>query len=314
MTHAKKKLPSNTNTPAMAVPVIAIVGGINMDLIYETDRTPDLSESKDSASLVYCTGGKGANTAIATYRACHVKAVGDGSIFNRARAAEGKAAMSDIDKKKIDVYMNGSVGDDEFGKELKAKLEQNGVNVSGVRTVEGEKSGTCCVIVETDTGESRNLAYQGANLKWKPRDEDSVECLAGGAKPDLIVTHLGIPREVIEDVLERAGRRGVDTLLNPSPASYLISSTYKNLTHLLMNETESAMLSDHDIHEFKDLAAWKKAAAGFIKLGVKNVVITLGSKGAYYATHRGEKGLVEAEKNVKVADSTGAGYATVAVP
>lgn len=187
------------------------------------------------------------------------------------------------------------------------KLEESGIDVSGITTFEGEKSGTCVVLVEAGTGESRNVGYQGANLKWKPREEDSVECLAGGEKPDLVICDLGTPRELVVQVLATASRNGVDTLLNAAPAHYLVSSTYKHITHLLLNRNEAAMLSGREVDELNNPEAWETAAEYFIRLGVKNVVITLGKKGTYYATQKGDKGVVEAIPNVKVVDTTGAG-------
>jgi ribokinase len=301
------RLRSTIKTEAMPAPIIAVVGGLNMDLVFEIERMPDFGESMDALSVAECPGGKGNNTAIAIYRASHSKPDIDAAKSHRDRPERASASNRDTDEDGVRVYMNGTVGNDEFGKKLKAKLVQHGIDVSGVHTVKGERSGTCVVFVEMLTGEGRNLGYQGANLQWEPSEPNSVECLAGGLKPDLIITHLGIPRERIERVLENAGRSGVDTLLNPSPATYLVSSTYKNLTHLLMNETEAAMLSGRSIEELNDLTAWQEAANGFIQAGVKNVVITLGARGAYYATHKGETGVIDAEKDVKVMDTTGAG-------
>ncbi|KFY96116.1 hypothetical protein V498_02887 [Pseudogymnoascus sp. VKM F-4517 (FW-2822)] len=277
----------------MAGPTVAVVGGLNMDLIFETERMPDIGESMDCTTLASFPGGKGANTAIATYRAC------------RSRPTSESKGIDN--KSNIQVYMNGAVGDDDFGYALKSKLEQQGVNVSGVRTIDNERSGTCVVVVETESGDSRNIAYQGANLKWTPREPNSVACLAGGAKPDLVIAHLGVRREEVERVLEIASRNNVETLLNPSPAVYLVNSTYKNLTHLVLNETEAALLSGRNVDEINDLTAWQEAVEDFIQLGVRNVVLTLGAKGAYYATSEGDKGLVDAEKNVQVVDTTGAG-------
>jgi ribokinase len=137
--------------------------------------------------------------------------------------------------------MNGAVGDDHFGIALKTKLQRQGIDVSAVRTINNERSGTCVVIVETESRDSRNIAYQGANLKWTPRERNSVEYLAGGAKPDLVIAHLVVRREEVERVLETAHMNDVETLLNPSPAVYLVNSTYKNLTHLVLNETEAAI-------------------------------------------------------------------------
>jgi pfkB family carbohydrate kinase len=41
---------------------------------------------------------------------------------------------------------------------------------------------------------------------------------------------------------------------------------------------------------------------------VKNVVVTLGAKDAYYSNRIGDGGYVEAEKDVTVVDATGAGH------
>jgi hypothetical protein len=67
------------------------------------------------------------------------------------------------------------------------------------------------------------------------------------------------------------------------------------------------LLSGRSIEGLNDLTAWQEAVGDFIQLGVKNVVITLGAKGAYYATSLEDKGVV-AEKNIEVIDTTGAGY------
>lgn len=168
-------------------------------------------------------------------------------------------------------------------------------------------SGICTVIVETFTRESRNLGYPGVALKWDARDPEAVESLASGSKPDLVVAHLGIPRERIEKVLQTAAKAGIDTLFNPSPAVAAVSATCRNVTHLVLNEHEAAELVGRRPEELATPAAWKAAADRFIALGVKNVVITLAEKGVYYATHDGKSGKVDAVQDVDVKDTTGAG-------
>jgi hypothetical protein len=72
---------------------------------------------------------------IATYRVGHVKPVSDA--INGRHEEEENAAINGGDKNNICVYMNGAAGKYEFGTELKTKLEQNGIDVLGVRTIEG---------------------------------------------------------------------------------------------------------------------------------------------------------------------------------
>ncbi len=218
----------------------------------------------------------------------------------------GSATNDEDENIEVGVFLNTAIGDDAFGRQLKKNLQANGVDVSGVRTFSNEMTGTCAVFVEEFTGESRDIGYPGANTNWVPRYQDSVECLAGGHTPDLIVCHLETKRETIEKILETAAKNGVDTLLNPSPVVYLLTTVYKNVTHLVVNEREAAELSAMNEKELENLDGWKKAAQYFLKAGVKNFVITLGAKGAYYATEDSD-GLVPAVKDVIVKDSTGAG-------
>ena len=290
----------NSDIPASSV--VSVVGGINMDLIFETERIPDSGESMDASSIAYLPGGKGANTAIALYRASHTKP--SPSVKNYRDVEEESA----VNGHNIRVFMNGSVGDDQFGKQLKENLLGQNVDISGVQTAAGN-SGTCTVIVETLIQESRNVGYQAANLEWKARDPESIDCLAGGGgkKPDLVITHLGIPRERIVKVLRTATKAKVDTLLNPSPAHTLVSAVYKCVTHLVLNEQEAAHLSGRKYDELRTPEAWETVSQEFIELGVKNVVITLAERGAYYATHDGKKGKIEAVPDVDVKDATGAG-------
>jgi ribokinase len=218
----------------------------------------------------------------------------------------GSATNDEDEKIEVGVFLNTAMGDDEFGRQLKKNLQSNGVDVSGVRMFLNEMTGTCAVFVEKLTGESRDIGYLGANTNWVPRYQDSVECLAGGYIPDLIVCHLETKRETIEKRLETAAKNGVDTLLNPSPVAYLPSSVYKNVTHLVVDEREAAELSRMYDTELENLDGWKKAAKFFLDAGVKNFVLTLGAKGAYYATEDSD-GLIPAVKDVIVKDSTGAG-------
>lgn len=277
-------------------PVIAIVGGLNMDFVFETDRIPDLGESKDAISSGQYHGGKGANTAVAAVRASHV------------RPKEGLRPTPTDTTSEVKIYFNSAVGKDSLGPVLVKELEKKGVDVTGIQEHETEPSGTCVVLVEIDRGgESRNISYPGAYMRWRPSESNSVRCLAAGHRPDLVMVSLNQPRDVVEEILFSAYNTGVPTLLNHSPPYYLSSHIYEAVTHLIMNESEAALLTDTELMELQNLSSWQKAASYFLELGVPNVVITLGKKGAFFATADGKQGLVEAVPDVKVADSTGAG-------
>lgn len=112
----------------------------------------------------------------------------------------------------------------------------------------------------------------------------------------MVIAHLGIAQDEVLQVLSVAKREGIDTIFDPSLAVHLDVSIYENVTHLIMNETETVLLSSGRTGELVGLAACAEAADYFLQWGVQNVVITLAGRGAYYATNAGKRGLVEAER------------------
>jgi ribokinase len=64
-----------------------------------------------------------------------------------------------------------------------------------------------------------------------------------------------------------------------------------------------ARISEADL---KDVSMVEKAAAGILAKGVQTLVVTLGARGAYYASKSGQSGFVPALK-VDVVDTTAAG-------
>lgn len=267
--------------------VVAVVGGIIMDLVFEVLHMPRLDESIRASSLAYEPGGKGSNTSIALYRAQHNKPPekpGDKLIEkpNSHSIATGtKVPANDLGKNKrserieVAVYLNTAVGDDEFGRKLKENLQNQGVDISGIRTLSNGTTGTCAVIVEKYTGESRNIAYPGTNINWVPDSRDSVECLTAGKTPDLLICNLAPKTATIRHLLKSASERKVDTLLNPSLMDYLLTTTYPYVTHLVLSEKEAAQLSAVSAKELETLKGWQKSAKYFLDAGVENVVIIL---------------------------------------
>ena len=302
----------------MAPKTISVIGALNYDLIMIANRIPDGGESLQANEYSEALGGKGANAAIATYRTCHKKPqespadeapVEQDEKHTELTEAEPPAApheqtVSRETELEINVRMIGAVGDDQYGDKFSAELKKNGVDCSGVIPVPNTRSGTCFVMVENYTRENRCLFTLGATATWKKEHFLKVEDLAHGVRPDLVVAQMEIHKEVVEQMIETAGRAGVEFCLNAAPANPITKRTYRYITHLLVNETEAAIMSGRDLDEVnKD--TWPVICQEFLTRGVKNVVITLGAKGAYYATTT-DSGHCLGYK-VQVVDSTGAG-------
>lgn len=73
--------------------------------------------------------------------------------------------------------------------------------------------------------------------------------------------------------MKAARQKGIETIINPAPAIPLPDEAYQGLGHLIVNETEAAILSGID-----KPSSWDEVAAIFIARGVKNVIITLGGE------------------------------------
>lgn len=145
----------------------------------------------------------------------------------------------------------------------------------------------------------------GANESFAAADFEDVGVLTkpGAGPPDLVVAQLEIDMPAIERMLETAGLAGIDILLNPSPAKHVLLDRYKYVTHFLVNETEAALYSGLEVEDVRE-DSWSDIAKGFLAEGVRNVVITLGASGAFYANAQCE-GHVAAFR-VEAVDAQGA--------
>lgn len=278
----------------MPVRTISVLGGVTQDLTTITDRLPDNGETVIASTFTMQAGGKGANSAVATYRLTRPNPKNNANDHQR-----------DIDDD-IRVRMVGAVGGDEFGPPLKENLVNCGVSADGVRVIEGQLTGVANILVEAASGANRIMQYPGAAYALEPTEFMTLESLGGGVAPDLIIAQLEIRRDTIEQAIETAHREGIEVLLNPSPAVYLMPEIYPLISHLVMNETEAVLLSECKPDDIVNQTGWASVAEYFLNLGVKNVVVTLGDKGAYYSNEFGS-GYVEAEKNCTVLDTSGAG-------
>ncbi|KAF8860329.1 ribokinase-like protein [Acephala macrosclerotiorum] len=273
---------------------ITIIGSLNTDLVTLTPRVPSGGETLTASSFTTGPGGKGANQAVACLR------------LSRPRPKAGVFIPD------IKVKMVGAVGADEFGPRLVGGMSEDGIDTSGIRVVEGVSTGVAVILVEEGSGENRILLSTGANYTFKPEEFTTPKSL-GTPLPDLIVLQLEIPLDAVLQILETAKKAGVAVLLNPAPAVKLPDEVYPAITHLIVNESEAALLTGRSVSsvEAPDFP-WKEVTDEFISKGVKNVIVTLGSKGAFFAS-AGDKvdkrpgEFVSAAKVTKVIDTTAAG-------
>lgn len=247
---------------------VVVVGSINMDLVTRCKRAPKGGETLFGEEFSQVPGGKGANQAVA------------------------------IGKLGTNVIMLGKIGKDSFGKDMLASMEKNGVNIQNIE--EGEKATGIAKIIVEESGQNRILVVAGANSEV---DKEYVDRhLAAIKESDIVVTQLEIPIETVEYTLKKAKEFGKITILNPAPAKELSDEIIKNSDFIIPNESELALITGMAVETEEEI---KKAGKKLLDMGVKNLIITLGSKGSLHLNR--DKCEFHSAYKVKAIDTTAAG-------
>jgi len=169
--------------------------------------------------------------------------------------------------------------------------------------LQDEKLPTGMAVIElTPRGENRIITFLGANGSLSGKDLKRREQY--WREVGVFVTQLEIPFPTVQRGLKMAKDQGALTLLNPSPPIHLPSHVLSAVDFIVPNEVEAQYLTGIKWKGDRDL---RKMAETFLTQGVKNVVITLGSKGLFFK-NRSEEIKMNAFR-VKVIDTTAAGDA-----
>lgn len=96
---------------------------------------------------------------------------------------------------------------------------------------------------------------------------------------ELLVLQLEMDLSVTKRVIEFAYKNQIKVLLNPAPAVLLEKDILQKISYLTPNETELGILTDKKIKTRKDVI---ESSRLLIEMGVENVIVTLGEKGALW--------------------------------
>lgn len=248
---------------------IVVVGSCNTDMVINMDRLPLPGETLLGGKFFMNAGGKGANQAVAAAR------------------LGGK------------VNFVAKVGNDPFGMRSIDQYKAEGIGTKHVVVDKEHPSGVALILVDAH-GENSIAVASGANAHLLPEDIDQAKGTIEDC--DILLMQLETPMETIEHAAQMAKRAGGKVILNPAPAHSLPESLLADLYMLIANETEAEYISGTRITDMDSVA---RAADIICHRGVENVVITLGSKGAFIK-ERDTYHQVPALK-VKAVDATAAG-------
>lgn len=248
---------------------IIVVGSSNTDMVVKTSRFPEPGETILGGDFFMFPGGKGANQAVAAARAGGV------------------------------VTFICAVGDDVFGQNALKGYRDEGIDVDSALVVNGKASGVALITVNGE-GENEIVVASGTNALLSADYVSKVVGNRGDA--NMFLTQLETPIATIAYLAQYCKNANRPLIINPAPAQELADSILDGLFLITPNETEAKILTGISVDNDPSM---ERAAQALLSKGVQNVIITLGSRGAFFM-NREEKFLVPSHK-VKAMDTTAAG-------
>ncbi|MEG1311757.1 MAG: ribokinase [Romboutsia sp.] len=247
---------------------ICVIGSLNMDLVVKVDTMPKGGQTLIGSDFKEVPGGKGANQAVAMAR------LG------------------------ANISMIGKVGSDSFGKIMINALKGDNVDTKYI-DVENGPTGVALITVDKNA-ENSIVVAPGANYKVdKSYIDKNIEAIENS---QIVVLQLETPLKTIKYALKKSKELDKYTILNPAPAVKLEDELIANVDLLTPNETELEIISGVEINCEEDIL---KAAKVMIEKGVKELIVTLGSKGSLYINK--EKSIFKKAYKVEAVDTTAAG-------
>ena len=232
---------------------ITVVGSFSMDLTVYVEDFPLDGETIIGKKMVKNPGGKGANQAVACAR------LGG------------------------DVEMIGMLGEDSDGDTIHQLFKSEGLHVDHVLTTKKEPT-TIALIEINQSAQNRIIVVPAANFCYSVDDLHAIADVI--ATTELVVTQLELQLDVVKELIRMCDKLHVPIILNPAPAVMLEPEILQKITYLTPNETELSILTGMPVKTQEQIEA---AVNHLLKQGVKNVIATLGDKGALVANSDGIK-------------------------
>lgn len=236
---------------SLSPPSIAVLGGINMDLVTHSPRFPEPGETIAGHRFQTYPGGKGANQAVAAARL-------------GARAA-----------------MIGRIGDDLFGPQLLTALKTAGVDTSRIAIAPNETSGIAVINIDSAV-QNRIIQILGANETCAQPEAAAVADAMQQAS--ILLLQLEVPPELSAQAARAAAAMGKTVILDPGPVRPFPPEMFRACTIITPNETEAEALVGFPV---TTPAGALKAARILQERGIPIAIVKLGAQGAVYAGPHG---------------------------
>ena len=222
---------------------VLILGSFVVDVAFRAARLPAWGETIMGSNFALGPGGKGSNQAVA--------------------AARAGGRVSFISK----------LGHDPFGDLARATYAAEGIDTRHLLST-STPTGAAAIIIDAHSGENAIIVVPGACFELTPHELDGMTALIAASA--IFVTQLELALPTVKRGLELAHSLKVPTILNPAPARNLPASIFPCCDFITPNETEAEILTGIRV---TTRAGAERAADALLALGVRNVIVTLGSEG-----------------------------------
>ena len=259
---------------------IVVVGSLNADLTVYCERLPHPGETVHGSGFALSPGGKSANQAVAA------------SLLGGA------------------VSLVGAVGHDANADLLLSSAAGAGVDVGHVRRA-GTETGVALISVDAH-GENSIIISAGANGTLSPADVAAAADVLDGAA--VVCLCLEVSMATVLAAAQAGHDAGATVLLNLSPYAGVPAALMELTDVLLVNAHEAALFLGDGAFPGPDAsgAEWDSVRARFAERGIRQAVVTLGSRGSVVldSLATGDRRLLRVSSpQVNTVDTTGAGDA-----
>lgn len=249
---------------------VIVIGSFNVDLTGRTPRFPQPKETIMGTTFQMGPGGKGFNQGVA----CH--------------------------KAGADMIMVAKVGNDAFQNILIDTM--NNLNMNQDYIFKCDTSTGCALILVDEKGENEIVVLPGANNEFSKEDTNSLEPLIKEA--EYVLLQLEINQDANERIVDLCVKHNTKVIVNTAPCNPMTDEFLSKAYMITPNEIEAEQLTGVKVTNFESAS---KACNILKNKGVENIVITMGSQGAFISSKGIEK-IIPAFK-VNAIDTTGAGDA-----
>lgn len=225
-----------------------------------------------------------------------------GTTLRFGPGGKGNNQMTAAHRAGSEVKVIGRRGEDFLGRILKEHFASEGMSEEYITASVEEETGSALIEVDERDAQNRIIVVLAANERVDAQsvcaaEKDIADC-------DAVLAQFETTVEAVAMSKQLAQKYGKPFILNPAPFVAVDETLFDGINYVTPNETEAEQFTGIAVQTLEDC---RLAARRFFELGVKNVIITLGVKGAFFTDGKQEI-LVPAIK-VNALETTGAGDA-----